>query len=387
MTIQSFEITGNLIEPPPPPVYAGGQDGYHTYRIPALAVTAKGTVLAFCEGRKAGTSDSGDIDLLVKRSTDNGQTWNPQQIVWDDGGNTCGNPVPVVDRETGTIWLLMTWNHGDDTEEQIKARTSKDTRRVFVVSSTDDGLNWSAPREITDAVKPPDWTWYATGPGGGIQIEQGPHRGRLVIPCNHIEAATGLNYSNIFYSDDHGKNWKPGGRTPEPYVNECQVVELPGGRLMLNMRNYHDYTKKVFDSPRERQVSFSDDGGLTWTAPRPDPGLIEPICQGAIHRYRWADDEGGSVILFSNPASRSARVNLTLRASFDDGFTWPVSQVLHPGPSGYSDLAVLANGEIGCIFEAGDQHSFEQIRFTRLPASFKHDKEGKLHQENHPCPS
>ena len=364
MTIQNFQISGNLIEPPPPPVYASGQDGYHTYRIPALAVTAKGTVLAFCEGRKAGMSDTGDIDLLVKRSADSGATWSPQRIVWDDGGNTCGNPVPVVDRQTGTIWLLMTWNLGSDYEAQIVAGTNKDTRRVFVTSSDDDGLSWSPPREITAAVKRPDWGWYATGPGGGIRIEHGPHQGRLVIPCNHTEA--GRNYAHVFYSDDHGKTWKLGGRTPEPGVNECQVVELPGGRLMLNMRNYHDYTKKVYDSKRERQVSFSDDGGMTWTAPRPDPALIEPICQGAIRRYRWADDEGGSVLLFCNPASRIARVNLSIRASFDEGQTWPVARVVHPGPSGYSDLARLADDRIGCLYEAGDARSFESIRFVSL---------------------
>jgi sialidase-1 len=350
-------------------LWVGGQDGYQTYRIPALAVTANGTVLAFCEGRKASMSDTGDIDLLVKRSTDNGRTWSPQQIVWGDPGNTCGNPVPVVDRQTGTIWLLMAWNRGEDSGEQITARTSRDTRRVFVTGSNDDGLSWSAPREITGAVKHPDWTWYATGPGGGIQIEHGPHRGRLVIPCNHIEAATGQsyqNYSNVFYSDDHGKRWQLGGRTPQPGVNECQVVELPGGRLLLNMRNYHDYTKKVYDSKRERQVSFSDDGGLTWTAPRPDPALIEPVCQGAIHRCCWAADGTPGVLLLSNPASRSERVNMTVRASFDEGDTWPVSHVIHPGPSGYSDLAVLANGEIACVFEAGEKHCVEQIRFTCL---------------------
>ena len=350
-------------------LWVGGQDGYQTYRIPALAVTANGTVLAFCEGRKAGMSDTGDIDLLVKRSTDNGRTWSPQQIVWNDAGNTCGNPVPVVDRQTGTIWLLMAWNRGEDSGEQITARTSRDTRRVFVTGSNDDGLSWSAPREITGAVKHPDWTWYATGPGGGIQIEHGPHRGRLVIPCNHIEAATGQsyqNYSNVFYSDDHGKRWQLGGRTPQPGVNECQVVELPGGRLLLNMRNYHDYTKKVYDSKRERQVSFSDDGGMTWTAPRPDPALIEPVCQGAIHRCCWAADGTPGVLLLSNPASRSERVNMTVRASFDEGDTWPVSHVIHPGPSGYSDLAVLANGEIACVFEAGEKHCVEQIRFTCL---------------------
>ena len=180
------------------------RDGYHTYRIPALAVTPKGTLLAFCEGRKHGGGDAGDIDLLVKRSTAQGRTWSAQQVVWDDAGNTCGNPSPVVDRKTGTIWLLLTWNRGDDREAQIIGLQSKDTRRVFVTSSSDDGLTWAKPREITEAVKRTNWTWYATGPGGGLQMERGPCAGRLVVPCDHIEAGTRQYYSHIIYSDDGG---------------------------------------------------------------------------------------------------------------------------------------------------------------------------------------
>jgi len=353
------------------PLYTGGRDGYHTYRIPALAVTAKGTVLAFCEGRKGGTSDAGDIDLLLKRSTDNGKTWSPQQIVWDDSGNTCGNPVPVVDRETGTIWLLMTWNLGADGEEAIKARTATDTRRVFVTRSSDDGLSWSPPRDITDTVKKPEWTWYATGPGGGIQIEQGPHKGRIVVPCNHIEAPTGhdyRNYSHVFYSDDHGKTWVLGGRTPEAGVNECQLVELPGGKLMLNMRNYHDYSgKSGHVSKRERQVAFSDDGGTTWQDQGFDPALIEPICQAAIRRVRWAGPQEPGMIVFSNPASRTARENMTVRTSFDEGGTWPTSVVLDAGPSSYSDVAVLPAGGVACLYETGNNSPVGDLVFARVP--------------------
>jgi sialidase-1 len=120
-------------------VFVSGQDVYHTYRIPALVTTKKGTLLAFCEGRKSGRSDSGNIDLLVKRSADNGKTWSSRQVVWDDRENTCGNPCPVVDQQTGTIWLLMTWNRGDDRESAIKKNTSRDTRRVWVSKSNNDG--------------------------------------------------------------------------------------------------------------------------------------------------------------------------------------------------------------------------------------------------------
>jgi sialidase-1 len=341
------------------PLFTRGHAGYHTYRIPALTVTTRGTVLAFAEGRKNSGGDAGKIDLFARRSTDNGNTWSDQQIVWADGENTCGNPAPVVDRDTGTIWLLLTWNRGDDHENQIIAGKSKDTRRIFVTSSTDDGLTWARPREITADVKLTNWTWYATGPGSGIQIQHGPHQGRLVVACDHIEAATKHYFSHVIYSDDHGKTWKLGGSTPKPNVNECEVVELTGGKLMLNMRNY-DKAKKT------RQTAVSDDGGLTWRDQRLDETLIEPICQASIQRYRWADGTKPGVILFSNPASQNGRRNVTVRASFDDAQTWPASRVLHAGPGAYSDLAVLANGQIACLFEAGATNTYEAIVMSRF---------------------
>jgi len=342
------------------PLFISGQDGYHTYRIPALAVTTQGTVLAFCEGRKNTGGDSGDIDLLVKRSADHGRTWSAQQIVWDDAGNTCGNPCAVVDRDTGTVWLLATWNRGDDVERDIIANAGKGSRRVFVIRSTDDGRTWSAPKEITADVKKDNWTWYATGPGSGVQIEHGAHKGRLVVPCDHIEADTRRYYSHIIYSDDHGQRWQLGGATSQDRVNECEVVELAGGQLMLNMRNYERARKS-------RQVAISKDGGLTWTDQQHDPALIEPICQAAIERYSWPDQTNRSVILFSNPASTRGRVNMTIRASYDDGQTWPISRVLYPGPSAYSDLAVLADSRIACLFEGGSTNPYQTIRFAGFP--------------------
>ena len=221
-------------------LWRSGEGGYDTYRIPSLIKTKSGTLVAFCEGRKAGRGDSGNIDLLMRSSTDSGKTWGTTQVIWDDEGNTCGNPCPVVDQETGAILLLLTHNLGIDHERQIIAQTSKGTRTVWLLKSTDDGKTWSEPKEITRQAKKPDWTWYATGPGAGIQIQHGPHKGRLVIPCDHIEAETKHYYSHVIYSDNHGDTWHLGGATPEHQVNECEVVELadPPGRLMLNMRNY-----------------------------------------------------------------------------------------------------------------------------------------------------
>ena len=172
-------------EPEQRPLFVSGRDGYHTYRIPALLTTVQGTLLAFCEGRKDDRSDAGNIDLLVKRSTDGGRTWSSQQVIWDDGPNTCSNPCPVVDQKTGTIWLLLTHNPGDEGLREILKPEARGTRTVWVSSSEDDGQTWSQPGEITDSTKDPEWDWYATGPGVGIQLQKGPHQGRLVIPCDH----------------------------------------------------------------------------------------------------------------------------------------------------------------------------------------------------------
>ncbi len=341
------------------PLYVSGQDGYNTYRIPAVAVTKAGTVLAFCEGRKSGQGDAGNIDMLLKRSSDNGRTWSEQQIIWDDEGNTCGNPAPVVDQQTGTIFLLMTWNRGDDPERDIIAGTSKDTRRVFVTQSEDDGLTWSAPWEITASTKSPNWTWYATGPGAGIQLRKGKYKGRLVIPCDNMEADTGYKYAHAIYSDDHGATWQLGKRTPNRYVNECEVVELDTGELMLNMRNYDH-------SQRTRQVAISHDGGETWTQQAHDPTLIEPTCQASIRRAGKFRGKHKRDLLFSNPAHETKRLNMTVRLSRDNGQTWPQSLVLFKSHSAYSDLAMLKNGQVACLYEHGDQNPYQTITFATM---------------------
>lgn len=352
-------------------VFKRGDEGYHTFRIPAVIVTARGSVLAFAEGRKNAGADTGDIDLLLKRSTDGGRTWGDAAIVWDDGANTCGNPCPVLDRESGTVWLLMTWNRGDDAEPAIIAQTSRDTRRVFVTSSSDDGLTWGSPSEITATVKPNSWTWYATGPGAGIQLERGPHRGRMVIPCDHIEAGTGRYYSHVIYSDNSGKAWKRGGSSPQDQVNECEVVELIGNRLMLNMRNYDPIQ-------RTRQIALSLDGGASWSNQRHVIELEDPICQASIRRYSWPAEGEEGKILFSNPAG-ARRENMTVRLSPDDGQTWPASRQLHSGPAAYSCLTVLRDKTIGCLYERGDRSPYETLTFARFDLEWLTTAGGESH--------
>jgi sialidase-1 len=343
---------------PAPPeqtdVFVSGKDGYHTFRIPSAIVTPQGTVLAFCEGRKNGRGDAGDIDLVLKRSRDGGKTWGPMQTVWDDGPNTCGNPCPVVDRASGTVWLLMTHNLGQDHEKGIIARTSKGTRTVWVCKSEDDGRTWSKPAEITASAKKADWTWYATGPGVGIQTRQG----RLVIPCDHIEADTRRYFSHVLFSDDHGQSWKLGGRAG-PGTNESQVAELAGGALLLNMRNS--------DRGQDRRaVATSTDGGLTWSAVTRDPGLPEPHCQASLLRFTGGPGPGKDRLLFANPASTRERVALTVRLSYDGGKTWPAAKPLHTGPSAYSCLTVLPDRTLGCLYERGAKSPYETISFARF---------------------
>jgi sialidase-1 len=337
-------------------IFKAGDDGYKCFRIPAIVKTTKGSLLAFAEARKDGCGDAGNIDLVMKRSGDGGKSWSAMSIVWDDAGNTCGNPSPVVDQKTGNIILLSTWNLGTDHEAQIIDGTSKDTRRIFVLKSADDGRSWSKAREISSDVKKPDWTWYATGPCNGIQIRSGNFRGRLVIPCDHIESGTKKYFSHAIYSDDGGENWKLGGTTPTDQVNECTVAELPGGKLLLNMRNYN--------SLRIRQTSTSEDGGASWSALVGYTALVEPVCQPSMVFY---DHKGRKPFLaFSNPSSSNSRTNMTVRISYDQGRTWTQKTLLHAGPSAYSNLVVLPNGNLACYFEAGIKSAYEGIVFREI---------------------
>jgi sialidase-1 len=335
-------------------VFVSGQEGYHTFRIPSVLATPRGTVLAFCEGRKAGRGDAGDIDLVLRRSGDGGATWGPLQTVWDDGPNTCGNPCPVVDRSTGTVWLLLTHNLGRDHERDIIAGKSQGSRTVWVSRSEDDGATWTKPEEITSSVKKPDWTWFATGPGVGIQTRDG----RLVVPCDSIPLGGKKAHSFVIFSDDHGRTWKTGGTASDSH-NECQVAELADGRLQLNMRNHNS-------SKRRRGVAESRDGGLTWSEVRFDDALPEPVCQASLLRFTRKPPHAKDRLLFANPADEKTRTKMTVRLSLDEGLTWPVSKLLHEGPAAYSCLAVLPDLSIGCLYERGEKSAYERITFARF---------------------
>lgn len=342
---------------PLPYVFKAGTESYSCFRIPAIVKSKEGTLLAFAEGRKGNCGDEGDIDLVLRRSTDGGNTWSDVIMVWDDAGNTCGNPAPIVDRESGRIHLLMTWNLGGDRIGTINDGTSKDTRRVFYTYSDDDGKTWSEANEITESVKKVSWGWYATGPGHGLQMSKGAYDGRLVVACDYIEIGPGRKgYSHTIYSDDHGKTWELGGVTPSNQLspNESTVAELSDGKLMLNMR---------CGGSGVRMISRSTDGGESWAEIQPDYKLVDPTCQGSILNH-----EAGGIhaLFFSNAASSSSRINMTIRMSTDDGQTWPKRYQVHPGPSAYSDIVMVTDEKIGILFEGGVNKPYEGIAFRTI---------------------
>ena len=327
-------------------VFTSRSEGYHTYRIPAVVVTKEGTLLAFCEGRKTGRSDHGDLDLVLRRSTDQGRTWEKMQIVYEEGGDkkiTIGNPCPVVDQSTGVIWLPF----------------CRDNNDVLITHSKDEGRTWAKPTVITSAVKEKDWGWYATGPGNAIQLTRGKHKGRLVIPCDHRVKGRSKKWgragrSHTFYSDDHGKTWKL-GKASDWGMNECAVVELADGSLMLNMRSYRGRGR--------RGVAISRDGGHSWSASADDPTLIEPVCQASLIRHTWPEGERPGRLIFSNPASGKSRHRLTVRVSNDEGKSWPVGRMLVEGSAAYSSLVALPDGTIGCLLE---RDNYRRITFARF---------------------
>lgn len=332
-------------EPDFVPVFKSGTDGYAAYRIPTAIQTKRGTLLVFCEGRKNNLADFGNIDIVLKRSTDGGKTWSAMQVIADLGEDTAGNPGPVQDRSTGTIWLLLTKTPGQLQEQQIVQQNMNTVKTVWVTHSNDEGQTWSPLEDITSTTKDPTSTWYVTGPANGIQTKSG----RLVVPGDFVDAQKRM-FSHVIYSDDHGKTWQLGG-SAGPQCNEASVAERSDGTLLLNMRSYAGKNR--------RAVSESTDGGLTWSEPKLDEALIEPVCQGSL--ILGVDSD----LYFSNPASTQRR-NLTVKRSTDGGKTWTSERVVFSGQAAYSNLIPMNKGTLGVVFEHGVQNPYQQISFARI---------------------
>lgn len=351
-------LGGRAQNHPSTDVFRSGQNGYACFRIPAIVRAADGSLLAFAEARRDGKADKGAIDLVLRRSQDNGQTWGKLIVVWHDGENTCGNPAPVVVRETGRVLLLACWNRGEDHEQDIEAGRTADTRRVFALHSDDHGQSWSAPEEITSSVKRPDWTWYATGPCHAIEKATGPHKGRIIVPANHkVVDADGkvASYSHLIYSDDRGATWHLGAISQKG-GNESSAVELSNGDVMLNMRHYERRDSL-------RLCAVSRDGGATWRSTWEEPQLLEPRCQGSILNYVPQGSKPSKTLLFSNPRSLK-RENLTIGVSRDNGCTWSRFVSVYKGRAAYSDLVCLPDGSVGVLYENGDKDElYKRISF------------------------
>ncbi|MFH8343517.1 exo-alpha-sialidase [Streptomyces sp. NPDC018045] len=363
--------------------FRAGSEGYASFRIPAVVTTrppdgtapatTPGTLLAFAEGRVRDAADHGDIDIVLKRSTDGGRTWGPLQAVARNGTGTAGNPAPVV-LDGGRVLLVHLRNAATATEERIRRGlvSAADGRRVWVQHSDDEGATWSPAREITAQVKRANWRWYATTPGHALQLRYGPHAGRLVVPANHSIAPTvsgdngtegRYNGGHVLLSDDDGGgNWRIGytDSNPNGYINanETTAAELPDGTLYFNTRN---------DSPapgnRADAHSAPDHAGERLIRPfRPQAGLTGPVVEGSVLHLGEPD-----VLLFSGPADPDARALMTVRASRDRGLTWRPAHTVDGLPAAYSDLVRIDGATVGLLYETGDFGAYSTITFRRIP--------------------
>ena len=291
--------------------------------------------------------------MIVRRSRDNGRTWEAPIVVRRDAPPAgYGDPSFVVDRETKRLFLFYgaSVNQGIFGSHKGNDEHDPDVQQADVSYSDDDGLTWTH-RRITKAIKRPEWVSLFASSGAGIQLRRGPHKGRL-IQQYAVRIDTSFYAASVF-SDDHGETWRM-GQLVGPGADENKVVELGDGRLMLNSR-----------ARPYRKVAFSSDDGESWTGWRDEPQLIDPANNGAIIRYdENARGERAHWLLFSNTEDRTDRRNVTVKLSCDDGATWPTKIVVDSGPSAYSTIARLADGSLGVFYEQGP---YQRMRFARMP--------------------
>jgi sialidase-1 len=350
-------------------VFASGRDGYFAYRIPAIETTPDGSLLAFAEARKYNLDDPGfnkqDIDLALKRSTNGGQTWSAMKIIEDPGeGWSAANPATVVDRDTGRVWLF--YLRGKPGRNTYTARPGTDDIQILARHSSDQGLTWSEPLDLTGVTRDladPKWRATVAGPGGGTQSRDG----RLAIPMCRFEPW------GVFavVSDDHGRTWHRGGLVPGVVGDECQLVELADGRWLMDVRQQRG---------AHRWQVTSHDGGMTWSPPRAGEQVSAVAC--AIERYTLkARGDDGDRLLWTGPKG-PGRSNLVARVSYDEGQTFSRERALSTGPAAYSDLTVLRDKTVGVFWERGADRGYQFLTFTRFNREWLEQPAGGANDTN-----
>lgn len=353
-------------------VFQNGQDGFQCYRIPAIVKAPNGDLLAFAEARKHTCSDHGDVRIVMKRSTDQGNSWGQLIEVANNGLFQAGNPAPVFDLTDSKYpkgRLFLFYNTGTVSEQEV--RQGKAIREVWYKTSTDGGKTWDAPRNITLDVNRPkntatnaaynfveDWRSYANTPGHGVQVQNGRFRGRIFIAANHSAGPPQANFKDYrahgFYTDDHGATFKLSPDIDYAGSNEAIAAETSTGSILMNCRNQSG-------DARFRILGFSDQAGAHWSDIRVMNELPDPVCQGSMISYQTP--QGKWALLFTNPNSQTKREKLTIRLSTDDGKTWPISREIYAGPAAYSDLVIQQNRNIGVLYE---QDGYTRIVYAQF---------------------
>lgn len=367
-------------------VRAAGQDGCDTYRIPGLVTTNEGTLIAVYDNRYNNSKDlQEDIDVGMSRSTDGGQTWEPVRVIMDMGKwggrseqlNGIGDPCVLYDHTTHTIWVAGLWMSGGTPDDMLwwsskPGISPEETGQFMLTKSTDDGLTWSEPVNITRQVKDPEWQLLLQGPGKGITLADGtlvfPAQFKADIGEKAIDGGQYTSHSTIVYSRDGGETWHI-GTGAKANTTEAQVVQLPDGSLMLNMRD--DQNRIVKDDTNGRAVAVTRDMGKTWTMhPSSNSALPEPNCMASLIA---ADIEiNGTkqqVLLFSNPTNTESRTNMTIKASLDNGNTWPVKYWVElnemPG-FGYSCMTITDDNCVAILYEGYKDLYFQKIHLKDI---------------------
>ena len=308
-------------------------DRYAAHRIPGIVVTACGTLLFTCEARDT-FSDWARIDLLLFRSEDGGETIEGPLLLasGDKEHPTVNNPV-LIAAENGDLFFLYCRDY------------SVDGGDVFLRVSGDDGLTWSEPRDLMSSTRPDEHAAFAFGPGHGIETPDGTllspvwfvPKGAHPDPRSHHPARV-----SVFYSGDRGKSWTLGEVLPErpdcPDPNETAAAVTSDGGVYLNTR---------LTGAGYRASAWSQSGVDGFTPLTPARDLPDPTCMGSVVSASW---NGQHVLLAVHCASLTDRVNLTCRASLDDGHSWPRSLTVEPGDAGYADLAVK-DGVVHVLYE------------------------------------